>query len=161
MIQIPLYISLLVGVASLVVGYRVEGFPDLTRWMLVFGAVWAFAQWQRWRWFAAIGLLAALAAAGYGLWIGLPSGWMLAGVIGALFAWDLSDFERRLHDSAPEDAAALKRRHLVRLGFVALAGLSYSLIGMLVRWQVSREWIGYAAILSALGVAYILGRGKR
>jgi hypothetical protein len=165
MIQLPLYVSLLVGVASLVMGYgaasHAEGLYEPTRWMLVFGALWAFAQFQRWRWFAAIGFFAALAAAGYGLWLSLPSGWMLAGALGALFAWDLADFERRLQASAPEDALALVQRHLLRLGLLAAAGLVYSLLGMIYWWEFSQEWAGYAAILSALGIALLIRRVRQ
>ena len=165
MIRIPLFVSLLVGVASLVMGYgtasHAEGLSEPTRWMLAFGALWVFAQFKRWRWFAPIGLFAALAAAGCGLWLGVPTGWMLAGALGALFAWDLADFERRLHDSAPEDAPALVRRHLMRLGMLAAAGLAYSLLRMLYWWKFSLEWVGYAAILSALGLVLLVGWMRR
>jgi len=161
LIRFPLFVSLLVGVASLVMGYNAAGLSEPTRGILAFGALWAFAQFQRWRWFPSIGLFAALIGAGYGLWIGLPSGWMLAGALGALFAWDLSDFERRLRASAPEDAPALVRRHLLRLGVLAAAGLAYSLLGMIYWWKFSLEWVGYAAILSALGLAQLLGEKMR
>jgi hypothetical protein len=161
MLQFPLYVSILVSVASLVMGYRAEGHAEWTRGLLAFGALWAFAQWRRWRWFPSIGLLTALAAAGSGLWIGLPSGWMLAGALGALFAWDLSDFERRLHHAAPEDAPALVQRHLMRLGMLAAAGLAYSLLGMLYWWKYSLDWTGYTAILSALGISLLVGRMRR
>lgn len=158
MIQLPLYVSLFVGVASLVMGYNVASLSEWTRGILAFGALWAFAQFQRWRWFPPIGLFAALIGAGYGLWLGLPSGWMLAGALGALFAWSLADFERRLRASGPEDAPALARRHLLRLGVLAAAGLAYSLLGMIYWWKFSLEWVGYAAILSALDVSLLIGR---
>jgi hypothetical protein len=161
LIRFPLFVSLLVGVASLVMGYNAAGLSEPTRGILAFGALWAFAQFQRWRWFPSIGLFAALIGAGYGLWIGLPSGWMLAGALGALFAWDLSDFERRLRASAPEDAPALVRRHLLRLGVLAAAGLVYSLLGMIYWWKFSLEWVGCAAILSVLGVSLLIGRMQR
>ena len=160
MILLPLYVSLLVGVASLVTGYGTVH-AEWTRWMLVFGVAWAFAQSQRWRWFASIGLFAALIAAGYGLWINLSTGWMLAGALGARFAWDLSGFEHRLRASHPEDASDLVERHLIRLGALASAGLAFSLVGMRLRWQVSLEWTGYAAILSALGIAFLVERLRR
>jgi hypothetical protein len=158
LILLPLFVSLLVGVASLVMGYRAEGLSEPARWMLAFGALWALAQIQRWRWFAAIGLFAALAAAGYGLWLDLSTGWMLAGALGALFAWDLADFERRLRASGPEDAPALEQRHLLRLGMLAAAGLAFSLLGMIYWWKFSLEWVGYIAILSALGVSLLVKR---
>jgi hypothetical protein len=165
MILFPLLVSLLVSVASLIMGYgtasHAEGLSEWTRWMLPFGALWVFAQFKRWRWFAPIGLFAALVAAAYGLWLDLPSGWMLAGALGALFAWDLSDFERRLQASGPEDAPSLLQRHLVRLGMLAAAGLAYSLLGMLYWWKFSLEWVGYAALLSALGLALLVGRLRR
>lgn len=86
---------------------------------------------------------------------------MLAGALGALFAWDLSDFERRLRDSAPEDAPALTRRHLIRLCALAVLGLAWSLLRMLYWWRFSLEWLVYAAILAALGISLLIGRMRR
>jgi hypothetical protein len=156
-----LFVSLAAGVSSLAWGYAEVGLAVQTRWLVVLGIVWIIAQAQRVRWVASLGLLVSVAAAAYGLWLELSAGWMLAGAVGALFAWDLSEFERRVHlADLDDDKAGMERRHLLRLTFVAGAGFLFSLIGMLVRLQFTFEWTAFLAILSALGVTQLV-RGMR
>ena len=120
-------ISIIVGVGALARGYFSEGHNTSVTWILVLGAVWLLAEIRRLRWFASIGFLACLAVAGYGLWIDLPAGWMLAGAVSALIAWDLSDFLRRVQDAAPDDEVpGLARRHLIRQSILATVGLLLS-----------------------------------
>ncbi len=162
MTKFVMYVSLIVGVLSIAQGYRIVGYEAVTRWSLVFGAAWTLAEIRRWRWFASVGLLAAVTLAGYGLWIGLSSGWMLAGALGALFAWDLSDFGHRMSNAAPEDdAPGLERRHLLRLTIVASVGVIFSLFGMLARLQFSFELLAFLAILAALGLTQLVGWMRR
>ncbi len=160
MLQFPLYISLIAGTASLAQGYLDGGQVDPARWILYFGAMWIAAQISRWRWFAPIGLFAALTCAGYGVWIGLPASWMFAGAMGALFAWDLSDFKHRLDASAPEGAAEVARRHLLRLGFIVGAGLVYSLLRMVYWWEVYADALAYLSMLGAAGAGLLWGRKR-
>lgn len=153
------YVSLIVGIGSLARGYLAEGRSATAYWILVLGLVWLLAEIRRWRWFLSFGFLASVAAAGYGLWVGAPAGWMLAGALSALIAWDLSDFLRRLTVAAPDDeVSSLARRHLLRLIVVSAAGLALSLFGMFFRLQLSFEWAAFLAILSALGVSLLVKR---
>lgn len=161
MLQFPLYISLIAGTASLAQGCLNGGQVEPARWILYFGALWVVAQAARWRWFAPLGLLAALACAGYGIWVGLSAAWMFAGAIGALFAWDLSNFERRLKASAPDNAAALMHRHLSRVALISGLGLIYSLLRMLYWWEVYADALAYLSMLGAVGADLVLGRVKR
>lgn len=160
--QFPFFVSLLVGVTCLFRGYAVDGHFHWTVWFFVLGAFWALAHIRGWRWFAPVGLFASLLAAGYGLWIALPAGWMLGGAVGTLFAWNLADFDHRLRLSAPEDADALRTRHLLRLGALTSLLLAWSVLKMVYWWKFSFEWLAYVAILSALGAAYLINRiGRR
>jgi len=155
-------ISIIVGIGALARGYFSEGHSASVTWILVLGAVWLLAEIRRLRWFASIGFLACLVVAGYGLWIDLPAGWMLAGAVSALIAWDLSDFLRRVQDAAPEDEVpGLARRHLIRLAILAAVGLVLSLFSMFYKWEVSFEWVVFLAILATLGVTYLVGRVRR
>ena len=157
-----LYVSLVVGVGSLTLGYAGAGLTDLARWLLVLGFAWAFAQLQGWRWFAPLGLFVSVAAAAYGLWLGLSAGWMLAGAVGALFAWDMAEFEHRLHQAFVEDdLPGMQRRHLLRLTLVAGAGFLFSLIGMVVRLRFTFEWAAFLTILAALGVTQLVAWARR
>lgn len=153
------YVALIVGIGSLASGYLAEGHNPPAFWILGLGAVWLLAEIRNWRWFLSLGFLACVAAAVYGLWIGLPSGWMLAGALSALIAWDLSDFLRRIRVAAPDDdVSSLVRRHLLRLAIVTAVGLALSLFGMFFRLQFSFEWAAFLAILSALGVSLLVKR---
>ena len=108
------------GVGSLAFAYNDAGYQMLARYLLVFGGLWLFAIWQRWRWFSAIGIFILVALAGFGLWVELSPGWMIAGALGGLFAWDLTEFMRRLRFAArTDDLPGIQRRHLARLTIVA------------------------------------------
>ena len=160
--RIVLYVSLVVATASLAWGYHTGGFSKAVIWILVCGAIWVAAQIWRWYWLPSLGLFAAVALAGFGLWLNLPGGWMLAGALGALFAWDLSDFERRLRTAATDDdAAGLERRHLLRLTIVAGLGFLFSLIGMFSRLEFSFEILAFLTLLAALGLTQLIGKMRR
>lgn len=156
------YVALIVGTGSLARGYFADGHTTSAYWILGLGAFWLVGEIRRWRWTAALGFLSFVAAAGYGLWIELSPLWMLAGAIGALVTWDLSDFLNRVQEAAPEDEVpGLARRHIIRLAIVTGIGLVSSLFGMFFHLQFSFEWTAFLAILSALGVAYLIGRIRR
>ncbi len=156
------YVALIVGAGSLARGYFAGGHDASAYWILGLGVFWLVGEVRRWRWSASLGFLSFVATAGYGLWIDLSAGWMLAGAVGALVVWDLSDFHFRVQEAAPEDeVAGMARRHLLRLAIVTGIGLALSLFGMFFRLQFSFEWAAFLAILSALGVAYLVGRIRR
>ncbi len=153
------------GVGSLAWGYSLIGLNGFTVWMLVFGAFWLFAGWQRWPWFSAIGLLLTVAAAAFGLWYGFSTGWMLAGAIGGLLAWDLSDFRRRSRYALDiSDKDELERRHLARVTIVALLGLGLASVSMVVRLEITFEWIMLLTVVAVFGIIqlvnWLLKRGE-
>src|SRR5574341_2449047 len=153
-----LILSIVVGAASLAWGYAQVGLPQLARWTLLFGAVWLVAVWQRWRWFAHIGLTFNCLAAALGLWfLDLPPGWMFAGAIGALLAWDLTDFRYRQRFSASdEERRAVETRHLLRVSIVALIGFSLATLAMAVKLEFNFEWAAVLALVAALGLLQIV-----
>ena len=67
-------LSVFVGVGSLAFAYNDAGYQMLARYLLVFGGLWLFAIWQRWRWFSSIGIFILVALAGFGLWNELSPG---------------------------------------------------------------------------------------
>ena len=160
MLSFPLFVSLIAGTVSLARGYLDDGYIVPARWILYFGAMWILTQAGRWRWFAPIGLFAALICAGYGIWIGLSAPWMFAGALGALFAWDLSDFKHRLEVAAPENAATVIQRHLLRLGFISGLGLVYSLLRMIYWWEIYADALAYLSMLAAAGASLVWGRAR-
>jgi hypothetical protein len=142
--------SLLLGTGSLAWGYFERGWAEPAAAMLAVGPLWALAVWRRWTWFSSLGLVLCVLAAAAGLWLGLAPGWMLAGSVGGLLAWDLTDFARRLRDArAGEDLRNLERAHLARLGLVGLLGSLLGTIAMRVSLRLTFEWALLAGLLAA------------
>lgn len=153
-----LIFSIVLGTGSLAWGYDQVGLSQFTRWIILFGAVWLFAVWQRWRWFAYIGLVFNFLAAALGLWfLNFTPGWMFAGAIGGLMAWDLTDFRYRLRFAASdEERRIVETRHLVRISLLALLGFGLASAAMVLKLQFNFEWALLLAIVAALGITQII-----
>ncbi len=158
MTLLALLFSIVLGTGSLAWGYAQVGLPQFGRWILIFGAVWLVTVWQRWRWFAHIGLAFYFLAAALGLWfLNFPPGWMFAGAIGALLAWDLTYFRYRQRFSASdEERRAIETRHLVRVAAVSLLGFALASLAMAVKLQFNFQWAVLLAIVGALGITQII-----
>jgi len=154
------------GVGSLAFGYHLAGFTPLVRGLISFGTLWLIAVWQRWRWFAYIGIACNFLFAALGLWLlNFPPGWMFAGAIGGLLAFDLTRFwERVRFVSSEAERGGLQRRHLVRISLLAIIGIAAASLAMLVKKQFTSEWAWLLAIVAVFGsmqfAVWIRGRGK-
>jgi hypothetical protein len=153
-----LLFSILVGVGSLAWGYAQVGLVQFTRWIIIFGGLWLIAVWRRWRWFAHIGLVFNFLAAALGLWfLNFPPGWMFAGAIGGLLAWDLTDFSYRLRFSASdEERRAVETRHVRRVSLLALVGFGLASLAMILKLQFNFEWALLLAVVAALGMMQVV-----
>jgi hypothetical protein len=160
---IALILSIVVGEASLAWGYLQVGLPHLARWILIFGAVWLATIWQRWRWFAYIGLTFNFLAAALGLWfLNFAPGWMFAGAIAGLLAWDLTDFRYRLRFAANDvERRAVETRHLMRSTLLALLGFGLAGLAMAVKLQFNFEWAVFLALVAVLGLLQLVGWFRR
>jgi len=155
-------ISVLMGVGSLAFAYSGIGQERLVYGLLALGAFWLYAGWRRWAWASSGIILILVTAAGYGLWIELSPGWMIAGALGALLAWDLSEFLRRLKVAPKtDDLRGMQRRHLARLTIVALTGLLLASISMLVRLEFTLEWMMLLAVVGVLGITQLVAWLRR
>lgn len=155
-------ISILMGVGSLTYAYAQTSFDGLVSFLVVLGVLWLFAGWKHWTWFATIAILLVVALAGFGLWIELSPGWMIAGALGGLLAWDLTDFIRRLQFvHFTDDKGSLERRHLLRVTIVALAGVLLASIAMWVRLEFTLEWMMLLALVGVLGVTQLVAWLRR
>lgn len=137
-----LLFSITFGVSSLAFGYHLAGFTLFVRWILFFGAAWLVAVWQRWNWFAYIGVAFNLLVAALGLWLlNFSPGWMFAGAIGGLLAFDLTFFWQRVRfiDSDVE-RRGLESRHLLRISLLAILATTFASLAMLVKRQFTFEW---------------------
>ena len=155
---IALVLSILLGTASLAMGYGRAGAADISRWFLVLAVLWLFAHFRKWYWFSSIALIITIFAAGYGVWREFPTVWMLLGAVGCLLGWDLSDFGRRLSYASPmDDITSMERRHLERAAIVAALGVGLALLSLYV--QIHRLAFEVAVgllLLAALGLTRLV-----
>ena len=158
MTNIVLVLSILLGTASLAIGYSQAGAADYSRWFLLLAVIWLFAHFRKWYWFSSIALLVKVVAAAYGVWQGFATVWMLLGALGGLLGWDLSDFARRLGYAAPmDDTRGMERRHLERVGIVAALGLGLALLSLYIRInRLAFEVAVGLVLLAALGLTRLV-----
>jgi len=149
--------SIILGGGSLAWGFLGMGLEGLARWIVVFTAVWLVAVWQGWRWFSYVGLAVYFGAAALGLWfLDFPPGWMFAGAIFGLLAWDLTNFRYRQRFAANDaERRSVELRHLLGLSLVTIAGFALSSLAMLVQVRFSFDWAVFLVIVLALGISQI------
>ena len=160
-----LLFSIVFGVGSLAFGYHLAGFAQFARWIIFFGALSLIAVRQRWRWFAYIGIAFNFLTAALGLWLfNFPPGWMFAGAIGGLLAFDLTYFWDQVRFvNSEEERRGLERGHLLRVAFLTILGMTLASLAMLVKLQFTLEWALLLAIVAALGIIQLawLRQGKK
>ena len=158
MTTIALIISILLGNASLAIGYGQAGVAGYSIWFLLLAALWLFMHFRKWYWFSSFALLIMIVAAAYGVWLGYPTVWMVLGAVGGLLGWDLSDFSRRLSYAAPmDDTRTMERRHLERAGIVAALGLGLALLSTVIHFQrLAFEVAVGLLILAVLGLTRLV-----
>lgn len=156
MTLISLIFSVLMGAGAL--GW-IYAFSPIwyVSFILGFSAIfWLIAQWRQWTWYANIGLVVYILAAGLGIWLDMPAGWMLAGVIGGLTAWDLSEFMNRLRYADEEDRRMIEPAHLARVGILLLIGLALSSAAMLLQVQFTFAWTVFLVLFGVWGLSLLV-----
>jgi len=159
MTVLSLLFSVLLATGSLSFGYASAGLPQAARWILLFGLAWLVAIWRRWQWFAYVGLTLTLVISALGLWLlNFSPGWMFAGAIGGLLAFDLTDFRQRLRYAASdEERRTVERRHLPRLALLAIVSMALATVAMLVKVQLSFEWTIVLVVIAVFGLIQLVG----
>ncbi|MBI3162260.1 MAG: hypothetical protein HYZ23_07105 [Chloroflexi bacterium] len=162
MALIALASSVIISVGSIAWGYSEAGFIIFSRWVILFGIVWLVTAWRGWGWLASPALAFAVMLAGAGLWFGLTPGWMFAGGIFSLFAWDMTDFRRRMIGVASDEhTRAVERRHIARISLLSLAGLFVASLAMIVRLKFTFEWGVFLVVVILLGLSQLAGWLKK
>ena len=158
MTTVALILSILLGTASLAIGYGQAGAMEYARWFFLLAGAWAFAHFRKWYGFSSIALILVIAAAAYGVWLEYPAVWMLLGAVGGLLGWDLSDFSRRLSAASPmDDIRSMEIRHLERVGIVAALGLGLALLSVFLRFErLAFEVAVGLLLLAALGLTRLV-----
>jgi hypothetical protein len=144
--------SIVLAASTLALAYGLNGSWGIVIAIAALGSLWLLGQWRGWGWTASFGLVCFVIIAALGLGMRLRQGWMLVGVVGGLFAWDLDHFAQRLRGSGQvEGTRALERHHFQRLLLVAGASLLLGAVALGTRVE-----FGFGAAL-LLGVLAILG----
>jgi len=160
--SIALVFGIIISIGSLAWGFMKAGFDLFAYWVLVFGAIWLFTQWRGWSGFSSPALFIVIFASAFGLWFELPPGWMFSAAIFALFAWDITDFRRRISFySAEDDIRGMERRHIARVSLLSLAGLLLASLTMILRVQFSFEWGALLVIVILLSLSQLVGWFKK
>lgn len=154
---IALVLSIIISTGSLAWGYASVGLVAFARWIIIFGVLWLFAYWQRWKWFSAIGLFLSILFAMVGLWLRFPIGWLFSSAIFALVAWDMTGLRIKLHFLTPrEDAKGIERRHVARVSLLALGGLFVASFFILWWRQWTSEWGNFLLGVILVGLIQII-----
>lgn len=155
---IAFILSVILGSGSLSIGYYQAGLFDPARWFIWLGIVWILAHWRKVYWVSSLAFLLMLFGAGYGVWHGLTTMWMLLGALGGLLGWDLSDFAMRLSYAAPrDDVQGMQRRHLERVGIVAALGFGLALLSIYIHIKrLAFEVAVGLVLLAALGLTRLV-----
>jgi hypothetical protein len=147
-------VALCIGLAaaSLAAGYVLGGRPVEALLILLLGALWLGGEWRGWSRVDAVGLVGCTGVAAAGMWLDLAPGWMLAGVVWALSAWDLSTFTRWVASvQTAEKARVLLRQHLRRLLIVDVVGALLAGAALAIRLRLG------LALMLLLGLVLFLG----
>jgi hypothetical protein len=153
-----------IGLAAIVLamGYVVGGVWKVSPILLATGALWWIGQKRHWNLFASVALVGFVVAAAVGLWMGLPAGWMLAGVVAALSAWDLDHFARRLRGvERVEMRSALEQLHLRRLASVDSLGLLLGGLALVVQYKFSFDVALFLGLVAVLGLSQMVNYLRR
>ena len=155
-------ISVGLATLALALGYGLGGRWAAAAAALAAGVLWLAGWWRRIAGTEGAGLLAFTGLAAWGLWLGLGAGWMLLAVVGALVAWDLAPFQRRMAATdRVQEQAAIERRHLARLGLVIGLGCFLALLALGIELRLTFLPILLLGLLAVIGLGRALSHFRR
>jgi hypothetical protein len=156
--NIALSISIILGTGFLARGYNLAGIDIFTPWSVALGVVWLVAQYNRWDWFSAVALILVILAGSLGLWLDFHAGWLIAGSIFSLVAWDLTEFRRQARTKPKDSLRGIEQRRIARLSFLAFIGLVFATLLLLLRGQFTSDWGTLLIVMFVASlVQFILG----
>ncbi|MCL5996637.1 MAG: hypothetical protein M1546_11375 [Chloroflexi bacterium] len=152
---IPLTILVCIAAAAITLAAGYAGAGITAGWLafILAGAVWmTIHHYTRWREGDTLGWIAFTAAAAVGLLIQRSSALMLAGVLMALIAWDLTSLDWRFRSAQrTEHTERLVRNHVRTLAFTLIGAGLIILPAMMVRVE-----FGFVPVLVLGALALLL-----
>ena len=154
---IALVSNIILSILSLAWGFAEAGMKPLSDFLIFFGIVWLYSLRRHWDWFSSLGLFVAIVIAAIGIWLEIPLSWMIAGVIFALFAWEMAEYRRQRRFMVIDDnLRGMERRHIARISLAVFAGLILISLDLLHRGQFTLEWGVMLAVVTSLGFAQVM-----
>jgi len=126
------------------------------------GLLWLLGYFfLRWYWAGTLAVLCFFSLVVAGSLAGLSMGWLLAGVLAALAAWDLDHFAQRVREAIEESdevrdtgrEAVVIRHHLLRLGVVIAVGGLLAILALQVRVRFGFAVAVFLTFASVLGLS--------
>lgn len=155
-------ISVGLATLALALGYGLGGRWTVAAAALAAGVLWLAGWWRRLDGVESVGLLAFAGLAAAGLWLELGAGWMLLGLVGALLAWDLAPFQRRMAAMGRvQEREAVERQHLARLGLVTGLGLLLALLALGIELRLTFLPTLLLGLLAVIGLGRALSHIRR
>ncbi|MBN1873407.1 MAG: hypothetical protein JXA33_04185 [Anaerolineae bacterium] len=146
------FVSLGLATGLPALGFGIAGL--LWPWAIscvVVGMLWGFVLYRNVEWMANFGLCYFFGMTTFGFWRGVGSGWMLAGAVAALTAWDLDHFIQRLRDAPNiEHAQVLEQQHLRRICIVNGIGGVLAGVALIIRLHLH---FGVMFLLGLIAIA--------
>ncbi len=153
--DLPYWLSLAAALALLACGAVAAGTWIYALSILPIAILDGFSRRFGWSWCPAALLLAYIALAAGGLFLGLPPALMIAGAAAALFHWELSEpFARDSRAEEIPQAGQFYRQRLRYLGISTATGLLLAELGLFLR--VDLPFAG--AILAAVILLFSIYR---
>jgi len=147
---------------ALALGYGLGGRWTVAAAALAAGALWLVGWWRRIEGTESACLLAFTGLAAWGLWLELGAGWMLLAAVGALVAWDLAPFQRRMAATdRVQEQPAIERRHLARLGLVIGLGCFLALLALGIELRLTFLPTLLLGLLAVIGLGRALSHVRR
>jgi len=148
---------IIIATLTLAFGYGLIPLWSGTMIVVVMGLVWLVGQLRRLGWLNDMSFALLIIAAAVGVWWSVPAGWMLAGTVAALAAWDLARFDRRLaHVEQITGERQLRRDHLQRLLLVTGLGLGFGALALSIQFELSLGWAILLGLLAVIGLSRII-----
>lgn len=122
--------------------------------LLAIAGLWGWASRRAMHWATPLCFLLLLGASATGMGLVPTHGVILVGMAASLAAWDLDHFLHRTHGvKRIDEAAALERSHLLRLGAVLAVGALLAAAALLLRLNFSFGIFFLIGLLAIIGLS--------
>jgi hypothetical protein len=154
--------AIIIATFTLALGYALIPLWPGAMIVAALGLTWLIGRQRRVGWLNDLGFALFIIAAAVGVWWGAPAGWMLAGAVAALTAWDLARFNRHLTQTEQIiGERQLRRDHLQRLLLVVGVGLGFGALALSLQLELNLSWAILLGFLVVFSLSRIIGVARK